>query len=482
MKAFDSIKKPSKPVQLVSLFPVEQVVESVGRVGKAFRAAMRLLMASKATLIALLMLAVIPLSAFEAHVVNVTATIERRPCMDFPTRNRSTWLNDFPQDWVLPQMLGNIEVNFPADAAHYLDTNAGRVDRLRAQLLALKFNIAHFGSGEAFVPGESITLNQLAAQADALLMQENPSNGDLETMKERVEDVNRARQVSTCAKCPEGNAMIVEFFHYINSSTVPVWDMWNEVDQGDHVRTEFTIAPNCEDVELSLVSYKAPGGTFDGETADEQTVYDYQTGFFSAGTHSMEIDVPSCFFQVDFVKGPIIEHLGPAGTDNFYTPQGRLLDADNGDDPGGNSCSDSLPKDEEGESFRFFSSQPLFFEEPASSTEETATTTDETATSPEEFGEVLGENASSTEPAENTTSTDPAGSPQTEETPAPEPAEPETVPEEPVAPTSTEPISEPPVEEVPEETPPQEVPPQEEETPPPAPEELLPPEAEGGGA
>jgi len=158
----DSIRKPKKAVKLVPL-AAERVALGVGFIGSSFRRFIRLAMVSKISLVLLLITMVVPLSAFEAHIVNVTATIERKPCKDFPTRNRSTWLAH-AGEWVLPQILGDIEVVFPADAAHYLDTNSGRIDRLRAQLLALKFTIAHFGAGEAHVPGESITLNQLAMQ------------------------------------------------------------------------------------------------------------------------------------------------------------------------------------------------------------------------------------------------------------------------------------------------------------------------------
>jgi hypothetical protein len=42
--------------------------------------------------------------------------------------------------------------------------------------------------------------------------------------------------------------------------------------------------------------------------------------------------VPSCAFDIAFVKGAVIEKLGPAGSDNFYSPQGRLIDGDSGDE------------------------------------------------------------------------------------------------------------------------------------------------------
>jgi hypothetical protein len=44
----------------------------------------------------------------------------------------------------------------------------------------------------------------------------------------------------------------------------------------------------------------------------------------------MEVSVPNNYFQVDFVYGCVIEHLGPAGSNNFYGAQNRLIDHDYG--------------------------------------------------------------------------------------------------------------------------------------------------------
>ena len=41
--------------------------------------------------------------------------------------------------------------------------------------------------------------------------------------------------------------------------------------------------------------------------------------------------MPNSYFQIDFVCGLPIDKLGPAGSNIFYTPQGRLFSADNGD-------------------------------------------------------------------------------------------------------------------------------------------------------
>jgi hypothetical protein len=52
------------------------------------------------------------------------------------------------------------------------------------------------------------------------------------------------------------------------------------------------------------------------------------------------VQVPNCYFQIDFVCGPVIDRLGPVGSNIFYTPQGRLISADN---DGTTPCTPSAP-------------------------------------------------------------------------------------------------------------------------------------------
>lgn len=142
---------------------------------------------------------VVPLAAFEAHVVNVTATIER-PCVEFEVRSTGYW-RTHEENWILPQTLGAEVISTPEEAAAIFDLDQSTAEnRLKKQLLALKFNIAYFDAGSGFAPYQSITLNQLAAEADTLLLQDPPvSNLALNTMKDRVEAVNVAGFVSTCS-------------------------------------------------------------------------------------------------------------------------------------------------------------------------------------------------------------------------------------------------------------------------------------------
>jgi hypothetical protein len=90
------------------------------------------------------------------------------------------------------------------------------------------------------------------------------------------------------------------------------------------VTIPFTVAAGCTNVQLSLVSYSAPSATFDENTAADQVRYQETTQVFSANGQ-LSIAIPSCYYQVDLVYGTPIEQLGPAGTNNFYGKQGRLI-------------------------------------------------------------------------------------------------------------------------------------------------------------
>lgn len=106
-------------------------------------------------------------------------------------------------------------------------------------------------------------------------------------------------------------------------------DMTGKVQQGDHLLVNFTIHPSCRDVEVSFVAYKAPDPWYDAARAPMQEVHSSQTGIFT-GSGTMEIDVADCYFQTDLVTGKVIQQLGPKGTNNYYTPQGRMVDGANG--------------------------------------------------------------------------------------------------------------------------------------------------------
>ena len=110
---------------------------------------------------------------------------------------------------------------------------------------------------------------------------------------------------------------------------------------GDKAHVSFTVNEGCT-ISLTLVSYKAPGPTFDENTASQQVRFseDHRESL-SAGNYTLTVDVPSCYYQIDFVRGASIEQLGPAGSGNFYGD--RLIESVNG---GTNSCTETTTQTE----------------------------------------------------------------------------------------------------------------------------------------
>jgi hypothetical protein len=111
-------------------------------------------------------------------------------------------------------------------------------------------------------------------------------------------------------------------------STV-VTNLRGHTQQGDTVTVNFTVARGATTT-LTLVSYTAPAATYDPNTASQQKLFQMATGTFGAGQHSLTVQLPNDFYQVDFVVGSAITHFGPAGSNIFYSNQCRLLSADNG--------------------------------------------------------------------------------------------------------------------------------------------------------
>jgi hypothetical protein len=98
--------------------------------------------------------------------------------------------------------------------------------------------------------------------------------------------------------------------------------------EGATAAVEFEVAEGCT-VELSLVSYEAPTPVFDPSLADQQRLFAAETDVYGPGEHLVEVPLPSCFWQVDFVAGTPIKDLSPT---NLY---GRRLIAGRS---GGKAC------------------------------------------------------------------------------------------------------------------------------------------------
>ena len=103
------------------------------------------------------------------------------------------------------------------------------------------------------------------------------------------------------------------------------------VNVGGVSSATFTIPAGCT-AKVSLVSYTAGSPEFTWENATQEAVYDQLTENLGAGAHTLSVQTPNCYYQLDLVSGEVITAFGPYDTapDNFYTPQGRLAASANG--------------------------------------------------------------------------------------------------------------------------------------------------------
>lgn len=137
-------------------------------------------------------------NAYEAHIINVTAKI----CDYSETRTMGYWKNHTSvYEPLLPQYLGNDIIDTQQKVEQvFLDYNLSMRNKLKGQLLAMKFNVAYFGIGEYYVESEGKTLNEIVAEADDLLKQDpEPSQNVLENMKDILDYLNNLHQIGYCS-------------------------------------------------------------------------------------------------------------------------------------------------------------------------------------------------------------------------------------------------------------------------------------------
>ena len=122
-----------------------------------------------------------------------------------------------------------------------------------------------------------------------------------------------------------------------NGTTTQVTNLRGNTKEGDLVTVNFTVKPTLgKNVVASFMTYTAPESYFNANTASQQKVYDLVTGSYAPGvTYNLTVRVPNCNYQIDLVTGLAIDKLGPANSNIFYSPQSRLLSADN---QGSNVC------------------------------------------------------------------------------------------------------------------------------------------------
>ena len=99
---------------------------------------------------------------------------------------------------------------------------------------------------------------------------------------------------------------VITAFHFTVNGVTATTLHRGTVHSGDKLEAFFTIAEGCTNVPVTLVSHTMPTATFVPTKVTQQKVFDVATGTFDGGSHTLgPINVPSCFFQVDFVYGGI---------------------------------------------------------------------------------------------------------------------------------------------------------------------------------
>lgn len=92
--------------------------------------------------------------------------------------------------------------------------------------------------------------------------------------------------------------------------------------------------PNYSDYYASISKYGYKVSDKGEMTVDNDYVKKYgkdaEYGYKTNGNKHKTRKVCSEHYQVDFVRGDVIKQLGPEGSNNFYSTQGRLIDTDLG--------------------------------------------------------------------------------------------------------------------------------------------------------
>jgi len=163
----------------------------------------------------------------------INSYIASEKCEDYEIRSQGYW-KTHPEIYAqyLPQNLGSyvVDTSTKANAVFLECGGSDMADKLRCQLLAMKFNVAHFGVGDYYVEscgcetgilcgGGCIkdvnkTINEIIAGADDLLTYPYGTFAEKEKMKNLLDCLNNLELVEVCGMGGEGPMLVINKVYY----------------------------------------------------------------------------------------------------------------------------------------------------------------------------------------------------------------------------------------------------------------------------
>ena len=138
-------------------------------------------------------------------------------CEYFEIKSHGYWKNH-PEVYalLLPQTLGDyvVDTTTKANAVFVECGGLNMSDKLRCQLLAMKFNIAKWGIGDYWVESEGKTLNEIVAEADDLLIYPFGTPCEKEAMKDLLDYLNNLGEIEICGIGGEQPMLVINKVYY----------------------------------------------------------------------------------------------------------------------------------------------------------------------------------------------------------------------------------------------------------------------------
>ena len=112
--------------------------------------------------------------------------------------------------------------------------------------------------------------------------------------------------------CPAGAASLSSWHFNVNGHNVGNdlnGNPGGNIHSGDTLTAVFTVNPNCGSVRVTLISKSRQKPPHQGGT---ETLFQKASGIFSGeGSHSLTVQVPPCYFEVDLFASPPSGPNGP---------------------------------------------------------------------------------------------------------------------------------------------------------------------------